>query len=627
MAHNSIIERVADELGEFPPFDMMARAALEKLAASVRIAYRDAGELLFREGEAPLPHIFWVKDGRVDLYREDQHIDTCEPGDLVGVRSMLTGNNYLLEGRIFSPSLIYEISLHDFEPLVKENPGISLFFARGLAAGQSTAPDYKAVFQTPVQQQIGSQVVHGAELITCSPDASIAEAAKIMSENQIGSLVIAGDNGHPAGIITDTDFRKKVATGIVPVNALVGEIMSGPVITAPVDIPVYELLILMLENNIHHICLTSDGTRHSRGIYMVSERDLITVQENHPALLNKKLRNAADNSVLRRICDQSEQLLGQYLEQEVSTEILSGIISSLHDGIIARAIRIVLERKKNNFQSAFRKNVSWVALGSLGRKEQLLRTDLDSAIIHSADGSVGRELPGFAEDVIEILTNCGFRECPAQVMASNPDWCLSPAEWEEKFRLWFETPDEQSLMQASTFLDMRLQFGDHQPLDKVRQSIRNGLEKESAFHNFLAGHATKNPPPVGFFKQLILEKEGSHEHEFDIKARVMAPLSDAARVLSISYGQLEITNTAERFRWLAKKETTNEVIFSDAAEAYNWIMRLRAKSGLMNRDEGRYIQIDQLDKRQKRLLRNCFEPINKLQELLSVRFQLDYIRS
>jgi CBS domain-containing protein len=67
----------------------------------------------------------------------------------------------------------------------------------------------------------------------------------------------------PIGIITDKDLRSKIATGMFAVNATADQIMSAPVITVTVNRSVAEIQLLMMQHNIGHLCVTSDGTSES----------------------------------------------------------------------------------------------------------------------------------------------------------------------------------------------------------------------------------------------------------------------------------------------------------------------------------------------------------------------------
>ena len=142
----------------------------------------------------------------------------------------------------------------------------------------------------------------------------------------------------------------------------------------------------------------------------------------------------------------------------------------------------------------------------------------------------------------------------------------------------------------------------------------------------MAKNALLNPPPLSFFRNIIVEKEGEHKDAFDIKLRAMMPLADAARVLQLSHHQLGLQNTAKRFQWLAEQEPDLADLFGAAAMAYEIFMKTRAKYGLENHDSGRYIPVKKLNKLERQVLKNAFEPIAEIQKILEVRFQLNCFR-
>ena len=44
--------------------------------------------------------------------------------------------------------------------------------------------------------------------VTCGVDTNIQDAAKLMREHKVGSIVIVDNDQRPIGIITDRDFQK-----------------------------------------------------------------------------------------------------------------------------------------------------------------------------------------------------------------------------------------------------------------------------------------------------------------------------------------------------------------------------------------------------------------------------------
>ncbi|MBW4968450.1 cyclic nucleotide-binding protein, partial [Pseudoalteromonas sp. CR1] len=77
---------------------------------------------------------------------------------------------------------------------------------------------------------------------------------------------------------------------------------------------------------------------------------------------------------------------------------------------------------------------SWLCFGSEGRREQTLFTDQDNGILFDAKDAAeaaairGRLLP-LAQQINQSLALCGFSLCKGNIMAGNPELCLSRAEW------------------------------------------------------------------------------------------------------------------------------------------------------------------------------------------------------
>jgi CBS domain-containing protein len=62
------------------------------------------------------------------------------------------------------------------------------------------------------------------------------------------------------------------------VNTTADQIMSAPVITVPVNRSVAEIQLLMMQHNIGHLCVTSDGTPESEIIGIISEHDVLPLR-------------------------------------------------------------------------------------------------------------------------------------------------------------------------------------------------------------------------------------------------------------------------------------------------------------------------------------------------------------
>ncbi len=637
MPANTIVHRVFEFLRKYPPFSLMKEDRLLEIAAKIKIKYVDRGQVIFDENDAPGDFLYLVREGSVSLSYNGETVDICDEGDLFGVRSMLSGKPYLLRALSTAESLLYLIPIPGFKVILEQNSQVGMYFAAGLASGQAILRDESSNSSIADKYQLkASPAIMGAApghktLITCKKNETISDVAKVMRHHNIGSMVITGDRGAPIGIITDTDLRKKVATGEYPVNVPVEAIMNSPVITMKKGATLIEMMITMMTGHIHHLCITEDGTDQSKAVGIYSERDMLLAQGNHPAILVKEISKAGTLQPLPALRDKAEKLLQQYLQQGVSISIVAKVMTIINDVLIRKAISFGLDAVSKEFNDPGLK-FCWLSLGSEGREEQLLRTDVDNAILYeNPPGDKRAEVKEYflslGRYVNDVLMQCGFAKCPADIMASNPAYCLSLQEWEQKFYRWINAPDPQALMNGTIFFDFRAVYGDPGLEKSLQEYLVSSMAQAGTFINHLAKNALQNPPPLTFFKNFVVEKGGEHKDEFDVKKRAMMPLADAARVLILHHGHPTVHHTAERFKELAALEPKQADLFNEAGMAYEWLMGLRTRFGLAQQDSGRFLPIESLNKLEKQMLRNSFVPIKELQKLLEVRFQLDYFRT
>ena len=269
-------------------------------------------------------------------------------------------------------------------------------------------------------------------------------------------------------------------------------------------------------------------------------------------------------------------------------------------------------------------------MGSLGRSEQLLQTDQDNALVF--EDVPEEQLPETTGYFLELgklvtkgLNKIGYEYCPAEMMASNPNWCLSLKEWKKVTSHWIINPGPDEVLLSAIFFDYNLAYGDKDLVDELSEHIFSTVKKYPIFLIHLASGALKNPSPTGFFRQFLVEQDGANKDSFDIKMRALMPLSDAARVLILSHSIKSINSTEERFEKLAELEPNNKELYMACSYASKALLKFRTKQGLLNNDSGRFISLDTLTKEEKIKLKRTFKTIKDLQELLSLRFKVSNI--
>lgn len=619
---NTIVLRIADFLKNIPPFSFLSIEEQLDVAKSIKVEYADVDEDIFPFKGKIHPCFYIVKEGAIGLYSEDDQLsDECDEGDLFGLRALLRKDNYKLAARAIEETILYAIPAEVYESIISKNSDATHFVAQSFANNLIKVTEEKFSYP-PAKEAIieeESTAKYSKNPITCSEETSVEAAAQIMTVKRVGSIIVTHDN-KPIGIITDKDLRTKIATGKFSIKEKVVKIMSAPVICYPETITVAEAQIAMLKNKITHLCITKDGTDQSDVVGLLSEHDIILIRENNPSVLIKEIKRSFSVEELVNIRVKMSQLIERYLQQNVSIVFITKVVAEINEALTSRAINLAIKELKSNPPAPF----AWVALGSQGRKEQVLLTDQDNAIVfkdHKDNESVRTYFLSLAKIVTETLNKIGFEFCPAEMMASNERWCLSVSEWEEQYSKWIKTPTEENVMFCTIFFDFQMVYGDASLTDRLLKSIHKNIKESPIFLKFLGKNALQNPAPLGFFRQFLVEQSGEHKDQFDIKARAMMPYVDAARILCLEQ-ELNGKNTLERIDQLRNKEPQNEELYNHCYEAFRMLLLFRTRQGFQANNSGRFINLSKLSKVERLALKDAFKALKELQLLLQVRFQL-----
>jgi CBS domain-containing protein len=627
---NTIAERIYDYLKVFPPFNFLNRNQLFTISQAVDVIYLEKDSYLFEIGNPVENHFYVVRNGAIGLFRaNDDLVDQCDEGDIFGLRALLRKGNYKLNAKAIEECIVYSISSELLENYITSNNEASQFLMRSFASNartkQSDDTNFVATLHRASEYTYLQTIDYSKNPVTCTIDTSVKDAAKIMTEKRVGSIVMVKDE-KPIGIITDKDLRTKIATGIYGIDTSVASIMSSPVITYPETITVAEAQIAMLKNKITHLCITKDGTDASKLTGILSEHDIIVVRENNASSLIKEIKRSQTIAQLKDIRKRTETLLAKYLAQEIPIDFISKLVSAINDAITQRIIEFAIANMDSKPPTKF----AWLSIGSQGRQEQLLLTDQDNALVfEDVESDVYEATKSYflqlADAITKSLETVGFELCPAQMMGNNPKWCNSVSQWSQQFSNWISTPDQDNLMLCTIFFDYEFVYGDKALVQQLSEHIFESIEAYDIFLTYLGRNALQNPPPLSFFRQFLVEDDGKHKDEFDIKSRAMMPLVDAARLLILSHNIKSVNNTIERYEKLAALEPQNKDTYLFCIEAYENLLRFRTKQGLAKGNSGRYIDLASLTKGEKLRLKRSFKATKEIQELIQVRFKLSQL--
>ena len=632
---NSIASRIADFLKQFPPFNNLSLEELTIVAMNIRVVNLEKNKTLFQINDTLQDSFYMVASGVINLSvisdSEETLLNKCVAGDVFGLRPFFAKNNYMMTAKAREECIVYAIPIATFRPFVAQNAEVLNFLLESFANNTSNPADKEnrgkllsdnvAYTSKPTEIQYFQTLSYNKTPLKVTPTHSIKDVAQLMSDNLIDNVIISELN-FPIGIVTDTDMRSKVATGRFEITSSINKIMTFPVITVAENVSLAEAQLLLLKNNVSHLCVTIDGSDKSEIKGVITEHDLIVSQASNPGVFIKEIKRSQNASDLSRVRSKLSDLVQTSLTKNIPLAHISNIASEINTAIIKRSVELaILDLGSPPARFA------WLSIGSQGRKEQLLLTDQDSILVFedvAADKyrDVKNYFMKLTKKAVSTLETIGYEQCQNGHVASNMIWCKSITEWIKQYSNWMNSPGEKNNEISSVFFDYEIAFGEQQIEDAISDIIFVNAKKNKLFFDYLGNDALRKPPPLSFFKKFNVEETGLNIGKFDIKNRAILPLVDGARLFVISHNIKGINNTFFRFKQLAMVDQKHSEIYLNCADSFQTLSKLKTSEGLKYDNSGQFINIEDLSKIDKENLKNALAPIKELEELIKDSFQL-----
>jgi CBS domain-containing protein len=465
--------------------------------------------------------------------------------------------------------------------------------------------------------------------VTCTPSTPVADAARLMSERSVSSVIVAGPDGEPQGIVTDRDLRTRVLGNGLEPRTPAALVMSSPLLSIEGEHTAFDALLEMTRRNIHHLGVLTGG----RLTGVISSDDLLGLQEAHPVAVAREIETATDVDALARGAARVESVVRWLASGRAAPTDIGRIVAELNDRLVRRALGLVQVALDTGGNGRAPVAFSWLVAGSEGRREQTLKTDQDNALVYQ-DPPPGDEavtamyFERLAMAMSEILTRVGFPPCPGGFMASNPRWRQPESVWSRCFTSWMETPQPEAVLQASLFFDLRSVGGAEEVGRRLWEWVCETAPSRTLFLRHMARAALDRQAPLGFFGGFVVERSGPYKDRLDLKARAVFPMTQAMRVYALSLGARE-TNTMDRLKAAGEQSIFTSAEVSELSDAYEVIARLRLAHQLARLDAGappdNFIDPSMLGKTDRLLLKEAFKTIAWLQRGLEGRFQTELV--
>ncbi|WP_439860007.1 putative nucleotidyltransferase substrate binding domain-containing protein [Pseudomonas sp. MBLB4136] len=618
-------------LQKFPPFNQMDTAHLAYLVEHCQLRFYGEGETIIKPADGPVEHFYIVKQGRVhgerphSARRGTETTFEITSGECFPLAALIGERATRTEHLAAEDTFCLLLGKAAFTKLFNVSNPLRDFALRGVS---SLLEQVNQQVQLRAVETLGAQYSLDTRLgelamrqpISCAPDTPLREAVKLMHEQHVGSIVIVDPALKPLGIFTLRDLRRVIADGESLEQPIERLMTAKPFHLAP-DASAFDAAIAMTERHIAHVCLVE----HERLCGVVSERDLFSLQRVDLVHLARTIRHAGRIETLSALREDIRQLVDRMLAHGASSTQITHIITLLNDHTVCRVIELTLEDLGDPGVP-----FTWLCFGSEGRREQTLHTDQDNGILFEAAdkteaADMRRRLLPLAGEINQRLAQCGFTLCKGNIMAGNPELCLSRQEWTRRFAGFIDEATPENLLASSIYFDMRVVWGPDEGCERVREELLRRIADNSLFQRMMAENALRQRPPVGRFRDFVVARKGAEKDTLDLKVQGLTPFVDGARLLALAHG-IETCNTLERLRELIARQVIAPLDGAAYEEAYHFIQQTRMQQHqLQAREHQAYsnrLDPDSLNHLDRRILRESFRQAKRLQSSLALRYQL-----
>jgi CBS domain-containing protein len=625
---------VADDalilLKKTPPFSFLDDEVLKNVAEEMVLEVHPKGRTIHHQSGPAAEHLSIIRSGAVKVFvrtneGEEILVDYRTSGDFFGLLSFACGDISRDTIVATEDTSCYLIKKETVLGLLKTNTQFSEFCFR-TRLKRLADMTYREIRDRTLLYGGGDKLLFTnilsdlatKKVITALEDITIQEAAEIMADHKISSLVLVDPHGLPSGIITDRDLRNKVISKGRDITARVGDIMSVTLIKSEAADYCFEALLKMIRYNIHHLLVVDKG--EMKGI--ITNHDLMMLQGTSPLSVAREIENQNTIDGLVLVSKKINKIITILIKERARASNITRIITEINDRLLKKILEIT-ETKLGPPPLSY----CWIVYGSEGRKEQTFKTDQDNAIIYAdpkGDGEeAGTYFSEFAVHMRDALARCGFPPCSADYMASNPKWRQPLSVWKKYFSNWINSPTPEAILQSLIFFDFRPVHGNVLLAEQLRAFLGHEIKDNSIFLAHMAGVVVKNRPPLDFFGKFSVEKKGIYKGKFNIKINGICPIIDVARLSALEM-RVYNTSTVERLMELKEKNGTVREFCDDLEQAFEFLMSLRLRHQFQQMQEGvdpdNFINPHDYSNMEKRLLKEAFKLILSVQNSMTKKY-------
>ncbi|WP_439114622.1 putative nucleotidyltransferase substrate binding domain-containing protein [Hydrogenophaga sp.] len=598
-------------------FGLLPNDTQKKLADTLQVKPVAAGTPACAPTELQ-QQLHWLLSGSVSLLDgQQQAVVTMYPGELFGLQA--DGLAGVEDSLARTDCTLVSMDRAWVETLQAELPALSLLLPGGSASTPSSSRGTPGatdpalnLMTTPVRSLIKRAP------ITLPPQTSIRDAAKLMSEQRVSSVLIV-EQDHLFGVVTDRDLRNRVIAAGMDSARPIMDIATLAPMSIDVQNPAFDALLLMARHNIHHVPVL-DGQRI---VGMITATDLTEQHSTSAVYLAGDIYKQSTVEGLQRASTKIKRLQQSLAAAEASAYSTGHIITAITDAITTRLLQLG-EAQLGPAPVDY----VWVAAGSQARNEQTAKSDQDNCMVLDDtfdEAQHGTYFKALSQFVCDGLDACGYIYCPGEMMAMTDTWRQPRQRWVDYFARWTGQPDPKSLMLTCVFFDMRAIHGNASLLDGLRGDVLKRTQGNSIFLAYMVGNALSHTPPLGMFKGISTIRSGEHKGKIDLKHTGVVPIVDLARVYALAGGDSAV-NTHDRLVGAAAGGAISEQSARDLRDALEFLAFTRIQHQARQIAKGEapdnFLHPGDISNFERTQLKDAFTVVQSLQSVLGQRYKM-----
>jgi len=590
------------------PFELLTPRELTKAVNSMDIAYYKKDEILISPENLP-EFLYLIIKGEVGEYLNGELVKVYNNSNTFDADSLIydkTEESFI----VLEELICFEMKKDDFKALLDSNTEFKNFYIKDLANKIQSAKqkEYSTQMSGFMIARVTDTYLHKPCIVGAQKP--IMDALKKMEELKTNCILVSNDG--VLGIVTDSILRKHILYNDYDKFGPIGPIALSPIITIEHNDFLFNALLSFTKNSIKRIVVTKDD----RVIGILEQLDLLSYFANHSYLVAVQVKKATTIDELKLASKDFINIIKKLHSKGTKVEYISKLISELNEKVYEKLYEMIVPKE-------LRQKACLIVMGSEGRKEQMLKTDQDNALIISDEMSV-EDYKECMEEFTRTLIDFGFPRCEGNIMVSNEYWRKSLKSYKNELGRWLEAPSGDDYMHLAIFFDAISVAGNPALLDELKKMVFDGVKDRSVFMANFAKTTLLFETPIGIFTNLI-----SKDNYIDVKKGGIFPIVQGIRSMALENG-IEATNTNSRIRELKKLKLIDGGFCDALEEAFDTLLNLRLQERLRhfekeNKADNR-IDIGNLNQLELELLKDSFKIVNKFKAFISHHFKLSMVQ-